>query len=134
MPKGRARGASELNATTVTPASSGPPIYKYLSFLSTVSFDSLQRVRNIPGRSAHVRKRANHAACVKGCTRQDGRTQEEEWAYGCSLTSIECLHYDSLKCYKAGLINVPAKRRAFESSAPEECRRSPSWIRCYPRD
>jgi hypothetical protein len=26
-------GASEVSATTVTPASRGPPIYKYLSFL-----------------------------------------------------------------------------------------------------
>jgi len=34
MPSGRAIGARELNATTVTPARSGPPIYKYLSFLA----------------------------------------------------------------------------------------------------
>jgi hypothetical protein len=33
MPKGRAMGASELRATTVTPASKGPPMYRYLSFL-----------------------------------------------------------------------------------------------------
>ena len=33
MPRGRAIGAKELSATTVTPASRGPPMYKYLSFL-----------------------------------------------------------------------------------------------------
>ena len=34
IPRGRAIGARELNATTVTPARRGPPIYRYLSFFA----------------------------------------------------------------------------------------------------
>lgn len=40
MPSGRTRGARDERATTLTPARSGPPMYKNLSFL---------RVRGVNG-------------------------------------------------------------------------------------
>lgn len=61
-------GASEDSATTVIPASRGPPMYKYLSFLLEHSSDEyyIKEPKEDPRRSrSDVRKRAYNATCVQ---------------------------------------------------------------------
>ena len=56
VPRGRAIGANEDSATTVMPASNGPPIYRYLSLLQTVSKTEAMIQENLLCGGSYVRK------------------------------------------------------------------------------
>lgn len=140
IPNGRAMGARDAKATTVTPARRGPPRYRYVSFLKIVSIENrgLSKWRDWLGCSSNVWKSADDTACVKCGTRQDMRSDKKQRAQCSCLTCVEGLRDDRVSIKKTTIDSRknywPARTNVSERFFPEECRRLPSLNRCFQQD